>query len=151
MVSLSLRLSNLKRWWKLLSRVQLFVTPWPVGHQAPLSRGSSRQEYWSGLPFPSPGDLPNPGVKTRSPVLQADSLPSEAPRDGHREVIKIILAPSFLRWDKINESDSCSVMSTLCNSMECSPRGSSVYGILQARKLEWSYCLNDEHWRNVDY
>ena len=79
MVSLSLPLSNLKRWWKLLSCVQLFATPWTVAHQAPLSMGFSRQEYWSGLPFPSPGDLPDPGVKTRSPVLQADSLPSEAP------------------------------------------------------------------------
>ena len=48
-----------------------------VAHQAPLSMGFSRQEYWSGLPFPSPGDLPNPGIKPRSPVLQADSLPPE--------------------------------------------------------------------------
>ena len=47
--------------------------------QAPLSVGFSRQEYWSGLPCPSPGDLPNPGVKLRSPALQADSLPSETP------------------------------------------------------------------------
>ena len=45
------------------SGVQLFVTPWTVAHQAPLSMGFSRQEYWSGLPFPSPGDLPNPGIK----------------------------------------------------------------------------------------
>ena len=47
---------------KLLSRVRLFVTPWPVAYQAPLSVGFSRQEYWSGLPFPSPGDLPDPGI-----------------------------------------------------------------------------------------
>ena len=50
-----------------------------VAHQAPLSMGISRQEYWSGLPFPSPGDLPNPGVKPRSPVLQAVSLLLELP------------------------------------------------------------------------
>ena len=49
------------------------ATPWTVAHQAPLSMGFSRQEYWSGLPFPSPGDLPNPGIKPRSPALQADS------------------------------------------------------------------------------
>ena len=61
---------------KSLSRVQHFVTPWMVGYQAPQSMGFSRQGYWSGLPFPSPGDLPKPGIKSRSPALQADSLPA---------------------------------------------------------------------------
>ena len=64
---------------KSLSRVQLFVTPWTVACQAPLSMGFSRQEYWSGLPFPSPGDLPDPGIKPRSPALEADALTSEPP------------------------------------------------------------------------
>ena len=62
---------------KLLSRVQLFATPWTVTHQAPLSMGFSRQEYWSGLPLPSPGDLPNPGIEPRSPALLVDSLPAK--------------------------------------------------------------------------
>ena len=62
-----------------LSRVRLFVTPWNVAHQAPPSMGFSRQEYWSGLPFPSPGHLPHPGTETRSPALQADALLSEPP------------------------------------------------------------------------
>ena len=62
-----------------LSRVQLFVTPRTVADQAPPSMGFSRQEYWSGLPFPSPGDLPNPGIKPGSPALQADALPSKPP------------------------------------------------------------------------
>ena len=62
---------------KLLSRVRLFVTLWTVAPQAPLSMGFSRQEYWSGLPFPSPGDLPDPGIEPRFPALQADALPSE--------------------------------------------------------------------------
>ena len=53
--------------------------PWTVALQAPLSMEFSRQEYWSGLPFPSPGDLPNPGIELKSPKLQADSLPSEPP------------------------------------------------------------------------
>ena len=53
----------------VLSHVQLFVTPWTVAHQAPLSMGFSRQEYWSGLPFPSPGDLPDPGIEPASPAL----------------------------------------------------------------------------------
>jgi len=64
---------------KSLSRVQLFVTPWTVAHQAPPFMGFSKQEYWSGLPFPSPGDLPNPGIEPRSPTLQADTLNSEPP------------------------------------------------------------------------
>ena len=64
---------------KSLSRVRLFATPWTVAYHAPLSMGFSRQEYRSGLPFPSPGDLPDPGVKPRSPTLQADALTSEPP------------------------------------------------------------------------
>ena len=61
----------------LLSLVQLFVIPWTIACQAPLSIEFSRQEYWSSLPFPSSRDLPNPGIKLSSPALQADSLPSE--------------------------------------------------------------------------
>ena len=64
---------------KSLSHVQLFATQWTVAYQAPLSMGFSRQEYWSGLPFPSPGDLPKPGIKPGSPALQADVLTSELP------------------------------------------------------------------------
>ena len=56
-----------------------FETPWTVAYQAPLSMGYSRQEYWSVLPFPSPGDLPDPGTESRSPTLQADALLSEPP------------------------------------------------------------------------
>ena len=59
---------------------RLFVTPWTVALPAPLSMGFSRQEYWSGLPFPSPGDFPDPGIEPRSPALQADSLQSGPPR-----------------------------------------------------------------------
>ena len=64
---------------KSLSRVQLFATPWTVAYQAPPSMGFSRQECWSRLPFPSLGDLPDPGIKPGSPALQADTLPSEPP------------------------------------------------------------------------
>ena len=60
---------------KSLSRIQLFATPWT----APLSMEFSRQEYWTGLPFPSPGDLPDPGIKPGSPTLKADALLSEPP------------------------------------------------------------------------
>ena len=64
---------------QLLSCVQLFVTPWTIACQAPLSLEFSRQEYWTGLLFSSPWDLPNPGTEPRSPALQVDSLPSELP------------------------------------------------------------------------
>ena len=64
---------HMKRW------SASFATPWTVASQAPLSMGFSRQEYWSGLPYPPPGDLPNPQIKSRSPTLQADPLLSETP------------------------------------------------------------------------
>ena len=60
---------------QLLSPVRLFATPWTVAHQAPPSMGFPRQEYWSGLPFLSPGDLPKLGIKPTSPAWQVDSLP----------------------------------------------------------------------------
>ena len=62
-----------------LSLVWLFVIPWTVAYQAPLSIGFSRQEYWSGLQFLSTGDLPDPGIRPGSPSLQEESLPSEPP------------------------------------------------------------------------
>ena len=64
---------------KLLSRVRLFAIPWTVAYQAPPPTAFFSQEYWSGLPFPSPGDLPDPGIEPRSPALQADALPPEPP------------------------------------------------------------------------
>ena len=64
---------------RLLSLVRLSATPWTVDYQAPPSMRFSRQEYWNGLPFPSPVDLSNPGIEPRSPALQADALPSKPP------------------------------------------------------------------------
>ena len=86
---------------KSLSHVLLFTTPWTVAYQTPPSIEFSRQEYWSGLPFPSPGGLPNPGIEPGSPTLQADTLPSEPPgkypsegrqneNHNHRKLIKLI-------------------------------------------------------------
>ena len=74
--------NNMNKWklkMKSLSHVRLFATPWTVAYQAPPSMGFSSQEYWSGLPFPSPGDLPKLRIEPRSPALQADALPSEPP------------------------------------------------------------------------
>ena len=72
-------MSGVKVKVKSLSRVRLFATLWTVAYQAPQSMEFFRQEYWSGLPFPSPEDLPNPGIEPGSPALQADTLPSEPP------------------------------------------------------------------------
>jgi len=64
---------------KSLTHFQLFVTPWTVVYQAPPSMEFSIQEYWSGLPFPSPENLPDPGIESGSPTLQVDALPSQQP------------------------------------------------------------------------
>ena len=103
----------------VLSHVWLFVTPWTVACQAPLSLEFSRQEYFSGLPLPPPGDLSDPVIKPMSsvsPALQVDSSPAEPSGKPH------IITQSCL---------------TLCDPMDCSPPGSYVPGILQARILEW--------------
>ena len=64
---------------RIVSPVGVFATPWTVAYQASLSMGFSRQEYLSGVPFPSPGDVPNPGIEPGSPALQADALLSDPP------------------------------------------------------------------------
>ena len=83
---------------KLFSRVRLFVTPWTVAHQAPPSVGFSRQEYWSALLFPSPGDLSNPGIEPRSPALQADALTSEPP--GKPKESRVLNYKGLYKWRK---------------------------------------------------
>ena len=77
---------------KSLSRVRLLTIPWTVAYQASLSMGFSRQEYWSGLPFPSPGDLPNPGTEPGSPSLEADALTSEPPGKIKSETNQLIVS-----------------------------------------------------------
>ena len=85
-----------------LSRVQLFVTPLTVAYEAPLSLEFSRQEYWSGLPFPSPGALPDPGIKLGSPALQADALPSDPPQFGFSLILKSVIFTIFIRKCSLN-------------------------------------------------
>ena len=121
----------------------------------------SRQEYWSGWPFPSPGDLPNPGIEPRSPTLQADSLPAEAPgkpkntgvgsssrssQPRNQTWVSCIAGRFFTTWamraglSKLFYRDCCSVSKsgrTLGDPMDCSPPGSSVPVIPQGRILEW--------------
>ena len=102
---------------------------WTVAYQASPSMGFSRQEYWSGLPFPSPGDLPNPGIEPVSPTLQADALPSEPPGKPKNVSTYLLISAAVAK-----SLQSCS---TLCDPIDGSPPGSHVPGILQARTLEW--------------
>ena len=105
---------------KSLSCVRLFATPWTVAHQASPSMGFSRQEYWSGLPFPSPGDLPDPGIEPGSLTLEAAALTSEPPG-------KPLLLLLVSRFSRVR----------LCDPIDSSPPGSPVPGIFQATVLEW--------------
>ena len=119
---------------KSLSRIWLFVTPWTVAYQAPPSMGFPKQEYWSGLPFSSPGDLPSQGIEPGSPALQAHALPSEPPgksilmpHPGIKLRSLAVKAQSPNHWT----SSSCcySVIQscpTLCNPMDCSMPGFPV-------------------------
>ena len=104
------------------SGVRLLATPWPVARQAPLSMEFPSQEYWSGLPFPTPRDLPDPGVKP-------ESLASPALAGGFFATVLILNTAAAAK-----SLQSCP---TLCDPMDCSPPGPSVHGIFQARVLEW--------------
>ena len=102
------------------SCVLLFATLLTVTHQAPLSMGFSRQEYWSGLTCPPPGDLPSLGIESTS--LMSPALSG-----------RFFTTPAT--WEaQVLVAQSCLI---LCNPMNCSPPGSSVPGIIQARILEW--------------
>ena len=98
------------------------MTPWTVAYQASLSMGFSRQEHWSGLPFPSPGHLPDPGMDPGSPTSSALACCLTTAPPGSPSTSIVLVAQSCL---------------TLCDPMGCSLPGSSVHGILQARILEW--------------
>ena len=77
------------------------MAPWTTAHQAPLSMGFSKQEYWNGLPFPSPGNLSDPGIEPTSAALQADSLPSEPPGKPKYHLIPIRLATKLHVWENL--------------------------------------------------
>ena len=95
----------------------------PMDCSPPGPMGFSRPEYWSGLPFPSPGDLPKPGIEPMSPAWQEDSLS-----------LNYLGSPLLLSAAAAKSLQSCP---TLCDPMDCSLPGSSVHGIFQARVLEW--------------
>ena len=105
----------------------LATPPWTVSLQAPLCMELSRQEYWTGLPFPSPEDLPHPGIKPMT-SLHCGQILYLLSRQG---------SPVLAHSSSSSNSVSSSVMSDSCNPMDCSPLDSSVHGILQASVLEW--------------
>ena len=141
---------------KALSCIQLFTTPWTVAYQASPSMGFSRQEYWSGLPFPSPGDLSDPGIEPLPTQGLNPDLPhcrqsftiwatrevyQEAIRKGAEKrfakiLIKGKMMPKLieLKW-KVLVAQLCL---TLCNLMDFSPPSSLFHGIFHARLLEWA-------------
>ena len=118
----------------MLSCVWLIATLWTVACQAPLTMEIFRQEYWNGLPFPTPGDLPNPGIK---PTSVADSLLMchlQCPRKvgkKHKKPMKDCLS-AHCEWSEVAQ-----LYPLFCNPMDCSLPGFSVHGIFQARVLEW--------------
>ena len=138
-----------------------FAIPWTVAHQAPLSLEFPRQEYWSGLPFPSPGDFPDPGIEPVSPALADGFFYHWATRESNtwmcREKMLLLLAvghwgvwKSFIfKKQKMVSFPICIYLITsevvvqsshvrlFCDFKDCSPTGSSVHGISQARILEW--------------
>ena len=102
-ISIIYNISMCARMLSCCSGIQLFATLWTVAYQAPLSMGFSRQEYWSGLPCPPPGHLPNPVIEPRSPALQADSLPVELP------------GKSIIQLGRHNEDMNLEVLLTKCD------------------------------------
>ena len=118
----------------LLSHVQIFVTTWTVAHQAPRSMGFSRQGYWSQLPFPSPGNLPKPRIKSMFPVARAleGRFFSTEPPGKPMLYSRSLLVIYFIYATSAKLRQLCP---TLCDPIDGSPPGSSVPGILQARTL----------------
>ena len=108
------------------SHVWLFVTLWTIAHQAPMSMGFSKQEYWTGLPCPPPGHLPDPGIEPTSftPLALAGRFLSLVPPGKPNQSYVCVLSSFSCVW-------------TLCDPMDCSLPGFSVHGILQARILDW--------------
>ena len=105
------------------------MTPWTIAHQAPLCMGFPRQEYWSGLPFPFPGDLPDPGIEPMSPALTGGFFTSELSGKPQRRTAASAAAAAAAA----KSLQSCL---TLCEPIDSNPPGSTIPGILQPRVLE---------------
>ena len=119
----------------VLSCVWLIATPWTVAHEAPLSMGFPRQDYWSRLPFPTTGDLPDPGIEPASPALAGGFFCHWATREAPKYTAAAAAAKLL---------QSCP---TLCDPIDGSPPGSPVPGIFQARTLEWVAISFSNAWK----
>ena len=124
---------------QLLSRVQLFATLWFL-----CPWGFSRQEYWSGQPFPSPGDLPNPWIALRSPALQVDSFLTEAPGESHfmtKRSIHQNITPGNVIWNsKFEQFKSFKVHSLFTMKLNCNSMFTGQKGIKQQHNADfWSF------------
>ena len=117
-------LISYKKLSKITQSCLTLCSPWTIAYQAPLSMEYSRQEYWSGLPFPSPGDLPDPGIEPRSPALQADALPP-----GKSSLISYAAAAAAAA----KPLQSCPI---LCDPIDGRPPGSPPLGF--SRQEHWS-------------
>ena len=121
-----------------------FATPWTVALQAPLSMGFPRREHWTGLPFPCPGDFPDPGIEPGSPwatawgeLAQVPGSPPMDPTCGTVEGLEGEPPPHLDLYSPCPWLHSARSCPTLCEPTDCSPPGSSVHGISQARILQW--------------
>ena len=134
---------------KSLSRVRLFATPWTIAYQAPPSMVFSRQEYWSGLPFPSPEDLPHPGIKPGSPTLYADALPSEPPGKSLWEASNLcVMGCTGVSFTKCQWNARKQVLHFIPykrrNLVHCLLR-CNVWGFLWFRIIEDLFCILSFH------
>ena len=119
--------------FSFLSCVQLFEIPWTVACQAPLSMGFPRQKHWSGLPWPPPGDLPNPGVKPQVSCIAGGFFTTEPPEELLIKLLLLLLS----RFSRVR----------LCDPVDSSPPGSPVPGILRTRTLEWVAISLSNAWK----
>ena len=134
---------------KLFSHVWLFEIPWTVAYQAPPSMEFSRQDYWCGFPFPSAGDLPNPGIEPRSPALQADALPSEPPRKSFLFLFLFFHKTGF----KKNSHFTVSLFSS--KWLRCTPKmvrkWSPSPSFLFPRPHGWSFHIGSEMMARIQF
>ena len=135
---------------KSLSHVRIFVTPWTVAYHSPLSMGFSREEYWSGLTFPSPENIPDPGIEPgppSEPPWKSTSLPRPWDSPGKNTGVGCHF---LLQSRKVkSESEVAQPCPTLRDPMDCSLPGSSVHGIFQARVLEWGAIAFSEWYTKI--